>query len=196
LKRRLKESVDGSEFVAKLDKLEEATAERMAAQTYGNTEAFISAQARERLLREQLLETVLTSKARKNLPSSAFVFPERKGYPIHDRAHGANALARASGKPEWSKVKKAVCAKYPDLPACQSGSEKVSEAVLTAEARKKLSKSDFVFPEKAPGSGSYPIHDRRHGANALSRSSGKPEHAKVKAAVCARYPDLPECQSD
>jgi hypothetical protein len=70
------------------------------------------------------------------------------------------------------------------------------EAVLTAKARKNLPKSDFVFPEKAPGSGSYPIHDRRHGANALTRASGKPEYSAVKAKVCARYSDLPACQGD
>lgn len=70
------------------------------------------------------------------------------------------------------------------------------EAVLTSEARKKLAKSDFVFPEKAPGPGSYPIHDREHGGNALSRSSGKAEHGAVKAKVCRRYPDLPACKTD
>lgn len=68
------------------------------------------------------------------------------------------------------------------------------EAALSLSDRKKLSKSDFVFPEKAPGSGSYPIHDRAHGANALSRSEGKAEHGAVKAKVCKRYPDLPACQ--
>jgi hypothetical protein len=64
-------------------------------------------------------EAVLTSRARESLPSSAFVFPKEKRYPIHDRAHGANALARASGKPEYSTVKAAVCKRYPDLPACK-----------------------------------------------------------------------------
>jgi type IV secretory pathway VirB9-like protein len=62
---------------------------------------------------------VLTSKKRKSLPSSSFVFPQDKRYPIHDRAHAANALARASGKPEYSKVRAAVCRRYPDLPACK-----------------------------------------------------------------------------
>lgn len=62
---------------------------------------------------------VLTTKARKSLPSSAFVFPKDKRYPIHDRDHAANALARSKGKPEAAKVKAAVCKKYPSLPACQ-----------------------------------------------------------------------------
>lgn len=69
-------------------------------------------------------------------------------------------------------------------------------AVLTTQQRKNLSKSSFVFPDKAPGSGSYPIHDRTHAANALSRASGKPEYAAVKRKVCSRYPDLPACKGD
>ena len=38
---------------------------------------------------------VLTTKARKSLPASAFAGPGRS-YPIEDRAHARNALARAS----------------------------------------------------------------------------------------------------
>jgi len=63
---------------------------------------------------------VLTSKKRKSLPAQSFVFPKDKRYPIHDRAHAANALARSSGKPEAAAVKRAVCKRYPDLPACKS----------------------------------------------------------------------------
>lgn len=64
---------------------------------------------------------VLTSKKRKSLPSTSFVFPKEKRYPIHDRAHAANALARSKGKPEEAKVHAAVCRRYPDLPACKKG---------------------------------------------------------------------------
>jgi len=67
----------------------------------------------------------LTSEARNALADSSFVFPKERRYPIHDRAHAANALARASGKPEWSRVKRAVCRKYPDLPACKVEHEEV-----------------------------------------------------------------------
>jgi len=63
---------------------------------------------------------VLTSKKRKSLPKTAFVFPGERRYPIHDRAHAANALARSAGKPEAATVKRAVCRRYPDLPACKS----------------------------------------------------------------------------
>lgn len=63
-------------------------------------------------------------------------------------------------------------------------------ADLTTKDRKALPKSSFVFPEKAPGSGSYPIPDIEHARNALARSSGKPEEGAVKKAVYARYPAL------
>jgi hypothetical protein len=65
-----------------------------------------------------ILAAVVTAKKRKALPSSAFVFPKDKRYPIHDRAHAANALARSKGKPEEATVRAAVCRRYPDLPAC------------------------------------------------------------------------------
>ena len=62
----------------------------------------------------------LSTKQRHNLKPGDFVFPATEGYPIHDRAHGANALARSAGKPEHAKVKAAVCKRYPDLPGCQT----------------------------------------------------------------------------
>src|SRR5262245_48398531 len=70
----------------------------------------------------------------------------------------------------------------------------VEKAPLDAAARKRIPRSSFVFPDKAPGPGSYPIHDRAHGANALARASGKPEEAAVRRAVCSRYGDLPACE--
>lgn len=66
-------------------------------------------------------------------------------------------------------------------------------ATLTGKQRKSLSRSEFAVPSKAPGSGSYPIPDRSHAANALSRVSanGSPaEKAEVRAKVHARYPDM------
>lgn len=80
-----------------------------------------------------------------------------------------------------------------------SKSEAISEvtliayAELTTKARKKLPSGEFVYPKEKR----YPIHDRRHGANALSRveQHGTPEEkAKVRAAVCRKYPDLPSCK--
>ena len=57
---------------------------------------------------------------------------------------------------------------------------------LTSEARNHLKKGSFVFP----GERSYPIEDINHARNALARSSGKPEEAKVRAAVYKKYPHL------
>jgi hypothetical protein len=66
-------------------------------------------------------------------------------------------------------------------------------ARLRARTRKKLKKGSFALP----GQRKYPIHDRRHGANALSRVAqhGTPsQKARVRAAVCRRYPTLPSCK--
>ena len=71
-------------------------------------------------------------------------------------------------------------------------------AVLTTKRRAKLPDSAFVFPPKGDEPGRYPINDRRHAANALARVAqfGTPaEKAAVKAAVCKRYPDFPECKT-
>jgi ribosomal protein L40E len=62
----------------------------------------------------------------------------------------------------------------------------LQETVLSAAARKALPKTAFVYPEERR----YPIHDLAHARNALARSSGKPEEAKVHAAVYAKYPEL------
>lgn len=57
----------------------------------------------------------INANARKHIAPTNFVFPKEKRYPIHDLAHARNALARASGKPEESKVKSAVYKKWPSL---------------------------------------------------------------------------------
>lgn len=57
----------------------------------------------------------LSSAERNALKSSDFALPASRAYPIEDRSHAANALARASGKPEEAKVKAAVHRKYPNM---------------------------------------------------------------------------------
>ena len=60
----------------------------------------------------------LTYKERKALPKKVFAIPEKKAYPIHDREHAINALARVSqfGSPsEKKRVRAAVYRRYPDL---------------------------------------------------------------------------------
>lgn len=61
-------------------------------------------------------------------------------------------------------------------------------AKLTTKQRKGLPAKDFAGPDQ-----SYPVNDRSHAANALSRVSqfGSPElKAKVRAKVHAKYPDM------
>ena len=56
---------------------------------------------------------------------------------------------------------------------------------LNAAARKKLPKSDFAVPSKAPGPGSYPINDKAHAVNAKARAAQFASPA-VKAKVDAK----------
>lgn len=59
---------------------------------------------------------------------------------------------------------------------------------LTAKTRNALPGKDFALPGRR-----YPIQNRSHGQNALSRVSqnGTPEEkAKVRAAVHAKYPTM------
>jgi hypothetical protein len=60
----------------------------------------------------------LTSKKRKALPDSAFVYPGERKYPINDIAHARNALARVSqhgSAAEKRRVRSAVHSKYSSL---------------------------------------------------------------------------------
>ncbi|MEU1816108.1 hypothetical protein ABZ543_13055 [Streptomyces roseifaciens] len=69
----------------------------------------------------------LTAKKRNALPKKDFAVKGKKAaeagghgkakgsYPIPDKAHARNALARASGKPVEAKVRAAVHKKYPDI---------------------------------------------------------------------------------
>lgn len=72
--------------------------------------------------------------------------------------------------------------------------------VLSTESREHLSKKEFAEPEhktksNPAGHGAYPIPDRKHAANALSRVSqfgSSSEKAEVRAKVHAKYPDMGE----
>jgi len=65
-----------------------------------------------------LHEKKLSYQARQNLPSSDFVFPKGRRYPIEDKPHARNALARVSqhgSSAEKAKVRSAVHSKYPGI---------------------------------------------------------------------------------
>ena len=62
--------------------------------------------------------STLSSSQRKKLKPTEFAIPEKKAYPIQDKAHARNALARVAqnGTPaEKAKVRAAVKRKYPDI---------------------------------------------------------------------------------
>jgi hypothetical protein len=63
-------------------------------------------------------------------------------------------------------------------------------AKLTADERKRIPKKMFGIPEKAPGSGSYPMEDETHARDALARSSGKPAAKRVRAKARELYPGM------
>jgi SPP1 gp7 family putative phage head morphogenesis protein len=72
-------------------------------------------------------------------------------------------------------------------------SQELSKKVLTTGERKKIPRRLFAIPEKAPGSGSYPIPDIAHARNALSRVAQhgtSEEQARVRAACYRHYPEL------
>lgn len=70
-------------------------------------------QARQTFCKKKVLSTA----ARKNLPTKSFAGPNRN-YPINDKNHARNALARVSqfGSPsEKARVRTAVHRKYPGI---------------------------------------------------------------------------------
>ena len=55
---------------------------------------------------------------------------------------------------------------------------------LTSAARKRIPKSEYGLPEKAPGPGSYPMPDRKHAAIAkgyAERNATPPERKRIDA---------------
>lgn len=60
----------------------------------------------------------LNAKKRNALKKTSFAIPEKRAYPINDKAHARNALARVSqhGTPsEKARVRAAVKRKYPNI---------------------------------------------------------------------------------
>lgn len=60
----------------------------------------------------------LKTKQRNALPDSAFALPKKRAFPISDKAHARNALARVAqfGMPsEIAKVRAAVRRRFPDI---------------------------------------------------------------------------------
>jgi hypothetical protein len=75
---------------------------------------------------------------------------------------------------------------------CGSDSQEkeVTMAHLNAAERRAIPRGKFGVPSKAPGSGSYPLNDKKHAIDALSRSSGKPVAARIRRKVAKLYPGI------
>lgn len=62
--------------------------------------------------------SALTYKQRQKLPKSSFAIPNKRKYPIHDKVHARNALARVSAfgsAKEKAQVRRAVFRRFPSL---------------------------------------------------------------------------------
>lgn len=83
----------------------------------------------------------LTAKARRKLPASAFAYPSKRAYPIHDRTHAKAALAfaaRSSTSGTYAHVAARVNKKFPGLAKGRKGStgRKRSSTRRTARRRR------------------------------------------------------------
>lgn len=93
-------------------------------------------------MRMETLLKEMSQKTRDALPSSAFVFPDRKAWPIHDKEHAEIALryiqmGRAK-KSEIPTIKRAIVKRYPDLKKeAESARPPVEEAKKKPEMLKR-----------------------------------------------------------
>lgn len=109
-----------------------------------------------------------------------------EGCPPHSIDPSGRKKAMGSSKGATVRCKR--CGKRLRLKpkSGESIKDAVQEAKLSSKERDALPASAFVFPKDRK----YPIHDEGHARNALSRAAGKPEEAKVRAAVKRRYPNI------
>lgn len=66
-------------------------------------------------------------------------------------------------------------------------------AELSTAERRNLPRSDFVFPDRAPGPGSYPIPDENHARDALARveaDGSTADQIAVRHKVHERFPEI------
>lgn len=88
----------------------------------------------------------LTAAQRDAMPDTDFAIVRGTGrqkirqYPIHDKAHAVDALARVEqngSTSDQAAVKRAVCMRYSDLPACSSNTKALADHM--ANTSKNLS---------------------------------------------------------
>ena len=70
-------------------------------------------------------------------------------------------------------------------------------ARLTAAQRRRLPKSDYAIPSKAPKSGSYPINDKAHARAALRLigHASPDEQRAIRRKIAQRYPSISQTRS-
>jgi len=105
----------------------------------------------------------------------------------------ADELAAKAGEPEPDDDEDEPAVKACGVADCEVCAPLIAKGKLKAAQRKALPKSSFAIPEKAPGSGSYPLPDEAHARSALSRVAqhGTPDEQKrVKAAVRRKFPNI------
>ena len=69
----------------------------------------------------------LKAKQRKKLPASAFAYPGKRAYPIHDKAHARAALSRAASSKtsgSYATVAAAVNRRYPGMAKGRTGTKR------------------------------------------------------------------------
>lgn len=74
---------------------------------------------------------------RRKIPASAFAYPATRKYPIHDRSHARNALARAASSKTsgtYAHVAAAVNRRYPGM---AKGKTKRSASAKRTTSRRK-----------------------------------------------------------
>lgn len=100
----------------------------------------------------------LNAAARKALPKQDFAVPQKAGtpqgkakggsYPIPDKSHARNALARSSGKTVAGQVRAAVNRKFPGLAKAKGNTANVKSAsanIKSRLSRKSRNKTSIGF---------------------------------------------------
>lgn len=153
-----------------------------------------------------LREAELSSSARKDLPASAFVYPDEERYPIHDEAHGRNAIERVEANgdaAEKAKVKAAVYEKYPSLkPSAKKTQESDQGLAARIQAAGGVRLRESAFPLFA----GYDLASLLRGAGTVwadAQATGSTEDeadaatiAKTVKRVIARHPEIVQLGGD
>ncbi len=94
--------------------------------------------------------TKLTTKTRKSLPKSDFALPGSRKYPVNDKAHAANAKARAQQQYDKGAISKSTLAKVDAKANKVLGDGKpknpaMANAIKAAKKRKSPSKPKIGY---------------------------------------------------